>query len=114
LHLRAATWPGSFSLQSRCAQPASSVPGAAPGIFNWRAIEADALIGLGRPDDAEIALREFEGAIPQAGLASAALAVARCRGNLAMASGHASQAEAAFTRGHLIEAACRCRLSTPC
>jgi DNA-binding CsgD family transcriptional regulator len=78
--------------------------GGRPGIFNWRAIEADALIGLGRLDDAEAALSEFEGAVPQAGLASAALAVARCRGNLAMARGHASQAEAAFTRGHLIEA----------
>jgi DNA-binding CsgD family transcriptional regulator len=78
--------------------------GGRPGIFNWRAIEADALIGLGRLDDAETAVREFEDAIPQAGLASAALAVARCRGNLAMARGHASQAEAAFTRGHLIEA----------
>jgi len=78
--------------------------GGRPGMFNWRAIEADALIGLGRLDDAETALSEFEGAIPAAGLASAALAVARCRGNLAVASGQASQAEAAFTRGHLIEA----------
>jgi DNA-binding CsgD family transcriptional regulator len=78
--------------------------GGLPGIFNWRAIEADALIGLGRLDDAEAALREFEGAIPQAGLASAALALARCRGNLAAASGHAIEAEAAFTRGHVIEA----------
>jgi DNA-binding CsgD family transcriptional regulator/tetratricopeptide (TPR) repeat protein len=78
--------------------------GGRPGIFNWRAIEADALIGLGRLDDAEAALSEFEGAVPQAGLASAALSVARCRGNLATARGHASQAEAAFTRGHLIEA----------
>jgi DNA-binding CsgD family transcriptional regulator/tetratricopeptide (TPR) repeat protein len=77
--------------------------GGRPGIFNWRAIEADALIGLGRLDDAETALSEFESAVPPAGLASAALAVARCRGNLAMARGHASQAEAAFTRGHLIE-----------
>jgi DNA-binding CsgD family transcriptional regulator len=78
--------------------------GGRPGIFNWRAIEADALIGLGRLDDAETALSEFEDAIPQAGLASAALTLARCRGNLAVASGYATQAEAAFTRGHLIEA----------
>jgi DNA-binding CsgD family transcriptional regulator len=78
--------------------------GGRPGIFNWRAAEADALTGLGRLDAAETALSEFEGAIPRAGLASAALALARCRGNLAVASGHASQAEAAFTRGHLIEA----------
>ena len=78
--------------------------GGRPGIFNWRAIEADAMIGLGRLDDAEAALSEFEAAIPQTGLASAALALARCRGNLALASGHAAQAEAAFTRAHLIEA----------
>ena len=78
--------------------------GGRPGIFNWRAIEADALIGLGRLDDAETALREFEHAIPADGLASAALAVARCRGSLAVAGGNAAQAEAAFTRGHLIAA----------
>ena len=78
--------------------------GGCPGIFNWRAIEADALIGLGRLDDARIALSEFEDAIPGAGLVSAALALARCRGNLALASGHAAQAEAAFSRGHALEA----------
>jgi len=78
--------------------------GGQPGIYNWRAIEADALIGLGQLDAAETALREFESAIPRAGLASAALALARCRGNLAAASGHPIEAEAAFTRGHVIEA----------
>ena len=78
--------------------------GGRPGIVNWRAIEADALIGLGRLDDAETALSEFEDAIPAAGLASAALALARCRGNLAVARGHAAQAEAAFARGQVIEA----------
>jgi len=78
--------------------------GGCPGIFNWRAIEADALIGLGRLDDAETALSELEDAIPAAGLASAALALARCRGNLAVAGGNPSQAEAAFARAHSIEA----------
>ncbi len=78
--------------------------GGLPGIFNWRPIEADALTSLGRLDDAETALSEFEDAIPDTGLASADLALARCRGNLAVASGHAARAEAAFTRGHLIEA----------
>src|ERR1035441_8589186 len=77
--------------------------GGRPGIFNWRAIEADALIGLGRLDDAETMLNEFEGAIPPAGLASAALTLARCRGNLALASGDAPQAEAAFSRAHEIQ-----------
>jgi DNA-binding CsgD family transcriptional regulator len=78
--------------------------GGGPGIFNWRPIEADALIGLGRLDDAGIALSEFQDAIPAAGLASAGLALARCRGNLALASGHAAEAEAAFTQGHALEA----------
>jgi hypothetical protein len=58
---------------------------AVPGIFNWRAMEVDALIGLGRLEEAETALDEFEAAIPPMGLASADLALARCRGNLAMA-----------------------------
>jgi DNA-binding CsgD family transcriptional regulator len=78
--------------------------GGCPGIVNWRAIEADALVGLGRLDDAATALDDFEAAIPVAGLASASLMLARCRGNLAVASGHAAQAEAAFARAHSIEA----------
>ena len=41
--------------------------GGCPGIFNWRAMEADALIGLGRLDDAEAAVDEFEAAIPELG-----------------------------------------------
>jgi DNA-binding CsgD family transcriptional regulator len=82
--------------------------GGRPGIFNWRALEADALTGLGRLDDAEARLDEFEAAIPRArlgsaGLASAALALARARGNLAVATGDATAAEAAFTRAHEIE-----------
>ena len=47
--------------------------GGRPGMFNWRAIEADALIGLGRLDDADAALDDLEAAIPRTGLASAAL-----------------------------------------
>src|SRR5208282_164648 len=78
--------------------------GGSPGIFNWRGLEADALIGLGRLDDAETALGHFENAIPAAGLASAALTLARCRGNLARARGQATQAEAAFTQAHVIAA----------
>ena len=77
--------------------------GGRPGIFNWRGFEADALIGLGQLDEAEIALGQLEDAIPAAGLASAALTLARCRGNLAVARGQATQAEAAFTNARLIE-----------
>jgi DNA-binding CsgD family transcriptional regulator len=78
--------------------------GGRPGIFNWRAMEADALTGLGRFDDARAALSEFEAAIPAAGLASAALTLARCRGNLAVAGGHADEAAAAFSHVHVLEA----------
>jgi DNA-binding CsgD family transcriptional regulator len=78
--------------------------GGRPGIFNWRAIEADALIELGRLDDVETALNEFESAIPESGLASAALMLARCRGNLAVKQGRATEAETAFARAHAIEA----------
>ena len=74
--------------------------GGRPGIFNWRAMEADALTGLGRLAHAEAALSEFESAIPRTGLASAALALARCRGNLAVAIGDAAEADATFTRAH--------------
>ena len=78
--------------------------GGCPGIFNWRAIEVDALVGLERLEEAEIAVDEFEAAIPQQGLTSANLMLARCRGNLALASGSSAQAEAAFTQAHLLEA----------
>jgi ATP/maltotriose-dependent transcriptional regulator MalT len=77
--------------------------GGWPGIFNWRALEIDALIGLGRLDSAEIALSEFESAIPRAGLGSASLMVDRCRGKLAVAKGNAVEAAEAFARAHLIE-----------
>jgi DNA-binding CsgD family transcriptional regulator len=77
--------------------------GGRPGIFNWRAMEADALIDLGRLEEAEARLDEFEAAIPAPGLASAALALARGRGNLAVACGDATRAAAAFGRAHEIE-----------
>jgi ATP/maltotriose-dependent transcriptional regulator MalT len=77
--------------------------GGRPGIFNWRDMEADALIGLGRLEEAETALNEFEAAIPPPGLASANLGLARCRGNLAMARRSATTSEAAFTWAHALE-----------
>jgi DNA-binding CsgD family transcriptional regulator len=77
--------------------------GGRPGIFNWRAAEADALIGLGRLDDAETALDEFDAAIPSGGLDSAKLSIARGRGNLAAARGNDTHAEQAFDRAHAIE-----------
>ena len=79
------------------------VVGGCPGIFNWRAMEAAALIDLGRLDEAAAALHEFEAAIPQSGLASATLTLSRCRGTLAWANGNPTQAEEEFTRAHSIE-----------
>ena len=72
--------------------------GGLPGVHNWRAFEADALVGLGRLGDAERALDEFDSAVPHGGLGSAALALARCRGNLAAAMGDEAGAEQAFSQ----------------
>ena len=104
LLLRGATWPGYFVATEPVRATGLLGVGGRPGIFNWRAIEADALIGLGRLDDAETALDEFEAAIPGGGLASAALALGSLpgqpgRGQRAMRP----QAEAAFTRAHSLE-----------
>jgi DNA-binding CsgD family transcriptional regulator len=78
--------------------------GGRPGIFNWRAAEVDALIGLGRLDAAEARLQDFASAVPGAGLASAALSIARCEGNLAAARGDDTHADRAFARAHAIGA----------
>ncbi len=76
--------------------------GGLPGVFNWRSTEVDALIGLGRLSEAEVALRQFEQAMPEPNPKSAALALARCQGNLAAATGDPTGADAAFARGHAI------------
>jgi DNA-binding CsgD family transcriptional regulator len=76
--------------------------GGLPGVFNWRASEIDALIGMGRLAAAEVALHEFEEAIPKANPTSAVVALARCEGNLGVATGDPPRAEAAFARGHAL------------
>ena len=43
---------------------------------------------------------EFEKALPEPNPASAVLALARCQGNLAAATGDPTRADAAFARGH--------------
>jgi hypothetical protein len=48
-----------------------------PGVADWRALELDALIGLGRLDDADAALAEL-GAVPASGLPSALLSRSPC------------------------------------
>jgi DNA-binding CsgD family transcriptional regulator len=67
-----------------------------PGVADWRPLELDALIGLGRLDDAETALRELD-AVPVQGMGSASMTAARLRGNLAAARGDLAQAEESFT-----------------
>lgn len=76
--------------------------GGRPGIFNWRASEVDALIGLGRLADARTAIVEFEAALPTGNPPSAAMGLARCEGNWAVATGDLTRAEDAFGRGHTI------------
>jgi DNA-binding CsgD family transcriptional regulator len=76
--------------------------GGLPGVLNWRAFEADALVGLGRLSDAERALDEFGSAVPHGGLGSAVLALGRCRGNLAAAVGDETGAGQAFSQARSI------------
>ena len=64
--------------------------------YDWRSLEIDALIGLGRLDEAEMALAELEAFLSPAGAASGLVAAARLRGDLACAAGHQAAAAAAF------------------
>ena len=64
--------------------------------YDWRPLEIDALIGLGRLGQAETALAELEADLSPAGPPSALMAAARLRGDLATAAGHHAAAAAAF------------------
>ena len=64
--------------------------------FDWRALEIDALIGLGRLGEAEASLAEMEAVLPPAEPPSVLVAAARLRGDLAAAAGHHAAAAAAF------------------
>ncbi len=64
--------------------------------YDWRSLEIDALIGLGRLGEAGTALAELEAALSPAGPPSALVAAARLRGDLAAAAGHQAAAAAAF------------------
>lgn len=66
-----------------------------PGVFGWRALEAEALIDLGRFDEAGDAIGELEAATPS-GLRSAEVAAARLRGLLLARSGDPARAYATF------------------
>ena len=66
------------------------------GVADWRPLEVEALIGLGRLDDAEAALAELDAAIPACGLASASMTAARLHGDLAVLRGDLAGAEESF------------------
>ena len=65
-------------------------------LHDWRPLEIDALIGLGRLDQAGTVLAELEADLSPAGPPSALVAAARLRGDLAAAAGHQDAAAAAF------------------
>ena len=66
------------------------------GRDNWRSLEIEALIGLGRLGEAETALVELEAVLSSLGPASALVAAVRLRGDLATAAGRHAAAAAAF------------------
>ena len=77
--------------------PARALGGAEIlGVADWRPLEAEALIGLGRVDDAGAALAELDAAIPANGLPSASMTAARLHGNLAVLRGDLAGAEESF------------------
>jgi tetratricopeptide (TPR) repeat protein len=67
-----------------------------PGSADWRPLEVDALIALGRLADAEEALAELDAVVPARGLRSASMTAARLRGNQACARGDMTGAGEAF------------------
>jgi len=66
------------------------------GVADWRPLEVEALIGLGRREDADAALAELDAAIPAGGLAWASMTAARLHGNLAVLRGDLAGAEEFF------------------
>ena len=63
---------------------------------DWRSLEIEALIGLGRLGQAETALAELEAALSRAGPATALVDAARLRGDLATSAGNQGAAAATF------------------
>ena len=72
----------------------AQLPGLLP--HDWRSLEIEALLGLGRLGEAEGALAELEAALSPVGTPSARVDAARLRGDLAAAAGHPAAAAAAF------------------
>ena len=97
-----ADWAGVIDAVEPVRAAGNPIFGGLPGMLNWRAFEADALVGLGRLGDAERALDEFASAVPHSGPGSTLLALARCRGNLAAAMGDETGTGQAFSQARSI------------
>jgi DNA-binding CsgD family transcriptional regulator len=69
-----------------------------PGFWPWQDLYADALIGMGRLEEASAFLRPHEELAAVRGRRSAVAALARVRGRLEAAAGRPEAAEAAFQR----------------
>ena len=72
----------------------TQLPGLLP--YDWRSLEIEALIGLGRLGHAGKALAELETVLPRAGPPSALVTAARLRGDLGAVAGYPAAAAAAF------------------
>ena len=66
------------------------------GRYDWRPLEVNALIAMGRLGQAEKALAELEAGLPSAAPPSAMVTAARLRGELAIAAGCPAAAAEAF------------------
>jgi DNA-binding CsgD family transcriptional regulator len=70
-----------------------------PGVIPWRDLQIDALVRLGRSDEAEVVLSAFEAVAADRELGSGMASAARVRGCLEAARGDRAAAVAAFERG---------------
>ncbi len=70
-----------------------------PGVVPWRDLHVEALVRLGRLDEAEAALAPFEAVTADRGLRSGMAAAARVRGRLEAARGARAVAVSAFESG---------------
>ena len=70
-----------------------------PGILGWQELYADALVNLGRLDEAEAVLAPYEALAGERGRRSAMAGAARVRGGLEGARGQRDAAVAAFVAG---------------
>jgi DNA-binding CsgD family transcriptional regulator len=73
---------------------------AEPGIWPWPGLYAEALVDLGRIDEADVVLRPHEALAAARGRRSAVVHMARARGRIEAAAGRTAQARTAFAEGH--------------